>query len=89
MPLPPDAQIDPKNVPAFDERKEAEAYIKKKLDQAVLMMAHAREMLREFHPKGYIYCEGAGRIYARTGETEDSRDVWVTSKQGRFDAGGW
>jgi hypothetical protein len=85
----PTEKLNASSAEDAQDRKEAKAYIKKKLDEAVQLMAQAREMLRDFHPKGYIYCEGSGRIYARTGETEDSRDVWVTSKQGRFDAGGW
>lgn len=68
-----------------------EQKIKRKLDRAADLIHEARVLARTLHPCAYIYCEGSGKIYARTGEGDpsDSSDVFVTSKQSRFDAGGW
>lgn len=69
-----------------------EAKIKRKLDRAADLIREARDIARTVHPRAYIYCEGSGKLYARSGagfDTSDSSDVFVTSKQSTFDAGGW
>jgi len=73
------------------ERNDAAKRIKRKLDRAVGLLEEARMMAREHYPRAYVFCEGSGRIYVRTElhNAHDSRDVWVTSKKGVFDAGGW